>query len=71
MTISVTAAYNNNAASLVLAMPDLSAVAGWPSVVAIPTTSVGRWNFTLEGFNGEAPCTENRTTFVLRHSGTF
>ncbi|HEY6827309.1 MAG TPA: hypothetical protein VI259_10640, partial [Gemmatimonadaceae bacterium] len=55
----------------VLAMPDLSSVAGWQNSYAYAAGAAGTWFASADGSNGGAPCTEGRTTYNATVSGTL
>ena len=55
----------------VLAMPDLSGVAGWQNSFAYVTGAAGTWSASADGSNGGAPCTEGRVTYNATATGTM
>ncbi len=68
VTASIAYAGSNNP---VLAMPDLSGVAGWQNSYAYATGAAGSWSTSADGSNGGVPCTEGRATYNATVSGTL
>jgi hypothetical protein len=71
MSVSATIGYAGST-GVVLSMPDLSGVSGWPSSFAVPTDGRGTWRVTVDGLNANVPlCTENRRAISAWQTGTF
>ena len=71
MSVIATTAYTGTN-GVVLAMPDLSGVSGWPSTLAIASGGHGNWTVSANGVSSSASlCTENMRTVLASQSGTF
>lgn len=57
--------------ALVLDMPDLSGVGGFPAAAAIASNASGTWSLALNGSNGQPLCSEGATRWSSTHRGTF
>jgi len=61
-----------SASPIVLAMPDLSGVSGWPSSYAVSSTAAGTWVESADGVSSSGPlCTEGMRTITSSRSGSF
>ena len=61
-----------NAFSFVLAMPDLSAAAGWPAASALPPTATGTWTIVWESQTSPTSrCVEGHTYVRTTRSGNY
>jgi hypothetical protein len=70
--VTVSIAYAGGGSNApVLAMPDLSGVAGWQTSFAYVTGAAGTWSASADGSNGGAPCTEGRVAYNATATGTL
>jgi hypothetical protein len=56
---------------VVLAMPDLSGVSGWPAATALPAEATGNWSFSAESSPPLRLCAEGRRVLSAARFGTF
>jgi hypothetical protein len=71
ISLSATRGYFD-ASTGTLTVPDLSAIAGWPSNAGVPSGGSGTWRVVAEGATSEgSACVENRMTFTGTRSGAY
>ncbi|MEO8623042.1 MAG: hypothetical protein ABI625_18350 [bacterium] len=61
-----------NTSPIVLAMPDLSGVSGWPSSYAVSSSATGTWVESADGVSASGSlCTEGMRSITASRSGSF
>lgn len=69
-SVGATVAYAGVGAVL-LAMPDLSGVSGWPGAAVLSSDATGTWMFSAESSAAAPLCTEGRITVTAARAGVF